>query len=408
MKIAILGFGTVGTGLFELIQRYQSFIVNKFGQEINIKYILVRDTKRYKNFFHEDLLITDFEQVRMDKEVDVVIEVIGGIEPAYSFILDSLKSKKHVVTANKELLALKGDKLLQIANENNVSLLFEASVCGAIPIVGNFLNNLLVNPVKELFGILNGSTNFILTKMKEDEMNFIDALRLAQEKGYAEKNPEYDITGRDAACKLSLLSYLAFGKALDLRNIPMEGIEKISLSDIKYANMMEYEIKLIAIAHDTPNGLYAEVAPFLISTSHIFSLVKDNFNAISIKYDAADEITFIGKGAGKLPTASAVFSNIIHIMEHKNLTQYKTIEKYYVPNYEYDYKYYIRFQLKTNLINSIDNITSNPLIHKHSYDNKNLIILTNTCSKKALNNFVNGLSLHIEEDCTSIFRILEN
>ncbi len=406
MKIALLGYGTVASGLYELVTKYSDYFVTRYNEDITIKYILIRDKNRIIEHDEKDKFITDFELIRVDNEIDIVVEAIGGIEPAFNYIKESLNQKKHVVTANKELIAIKGNELFEVAEENNVSILFEASVCGAIPIIGNLYNELIVTPIEEVHGIINGSTNFILTKMKEDRMNFSNALQLAQELGYAEKNPEYDITGRDAACKLSILSFLAFGKVLDLSKILMEGIEKITLDDIKYADKMGYEIKLIAIAHNSNRGIQAIVAPFLINKKHYYSQVKDNFNAVTIKYDAAEEITFIGIGAGKLPTASALMSNIIHLVKNKNSVVYKKTQLVSEESAKDEFRYYIRFE-QINAIIELEHMLDTSSIEWYYCDGNDLVILTTLCNEQYINNIVNILIKQLSIKHANLIRVFD-
>lgn len=328
INVAILGFGTVGSGVYEIIRKNAASIKRKSGHEIDIKYIV--DIRDFSSHPEANLFTTNFDDVINDKEVDVVVEVIGGTKPAYDFTKKALLAGKHVVTSNKELVATHGTELLKIAKDKNVNYLFEASVGGGIPIIRPLHQCLAANVVTEIFGILNGTTNYILTKMFKEDTPFEEALKNAQKKGYAEANPSADVDGIDACRKIAILGSLAFGKAVDCATIPTEGISKITLQDVKYAQKLGCVVKLIGHTVQENGHVFSEVAPMLVPLENPLSNVENVFNAITVKGDSIGEVIFYGKGAGKLPTASAVVADIIDIsqnLDHNKLGVWKEVEE---------------------------------------------------------------------------------
>jgi len=317
MNIAILGYGTVGSGVVEVINTNKESINKRAGYEINIKHVL--DLRKFPGDPVEKLLTKDFNEIINDKEVDIVVEVMGGIEPAYSYVKESLERGKSVVTSNKELVAKHGAELLQIAKENSVNFLFEASVGGGIPIIRPLNQSLTADEIYEITGVLNGTTNFILTKMAEEGRPFEDVLKEAQELGYAERNPEADVEGHDACRKIAILSSLAFGRQVNFEEIPTQGITRISKEDIQYANKMGYTIKLLGTCKRDEHEIFARVSPVMIPKKHPLAPVNDVFNAILIKGNVIGEVMFYGRGAGKLPTASAVVADIVDASKHKGI-----------------------------------------------------------------------------------------
>ncbi len=328
INVAILGFGTVGSGVYEILRKNAASIKRKAGQEIDIKYIV--DIRDFSDHPEANLFTKNFDDVLNDKDVDVVVEVIGGTKPAYDFTKRALLAGKHVVTSNKELVATHGTELLNIAVEKHVNYLFEASVGGGIPIIRPLHQCLAANVVTEIFGILNGTTNYILTKMFKEGTPFEDALKNAQKKGYAEANPSADVDGIDACRKIAILASLAFGKAVDCSTIPTEGISKISLQDVKYAQKLGCVVKLIGHTVQKDGKVFCEVAPMLVPDENPLSNVENVFNAITVKGDSIGEVVFYGKGAGKLPTASAVVADIIDIsqnLDHNKLGAWKEVKE---------------------------------------------------------------------------------
>lgn len=310
MKIAILGHGVVGSGVVEVLTKNQSSIAKKAGEAIEIKKIL--DLRDFPELPYHDLFVKDFSVIRDDPEIDVVVEVMGGVEPAFTFAKECLTHGKSVITSNKELVAAKGAQLLALAAKNHKNFFFEASVGGGIPIVKPLHLCLGANEISEIAGILNGTTNFILTKMIREKMAFDEALALAQQLGYAEKDPTADVEGHDACRKICILASLAFGNHLYPQYVHCEGISGVTPQDVAYATAWGGVIKLIGRAKKLPNGrVAAMVSPAFISRESQLSGVDDVFNGILVRGDATGDVVFYGKGAGKLPTASAVVSDII-------------------------------------------------------------------------------------------------
>ncbi len=319
MNIAIMGYGVVGSGVAEIINTNHDSIVRKSTQDsLEIKYIL--DLKDFSGDPNESLMIKDFNIILNDPEVNVVVETMGGLHPAYEFVSSCLKAKKSVVTSNKELVAEKGCELLKLATQNNVNFLFEASVGGGIPIIRPMSQCLAANEIKEFAGILNGTTNFILTKMIADGMAFSDALKLAQDNGYAERDPSADILGFDACRKVCILASLAFGKHVYPSEIHTEGITEITLEDVEYAKDWGGVIKLLGRARRGEDGehISAIVSPAFVSGRSQLASVDDVFNAILVRGDAVGDVVFYGRGAGKLPTASAVVGDVIDCARHED------------------------------------------------------------------------------------------
>lgn len=313
VSIAILGNGVVGSGLVELIEKNKK----ESGEEnISITKILVKDKNKHKNSRLFSIITEDIKEV-IKQNVNIVVEAIGGIEPAYGYIKTFLKNKKHIVTANKDLISKHGDELLKIAKENNVKLYFEASVGGGIPILRPMKECLVGNNVKSIKAVLNGTTNFILTKMHKEGTTFKNALITAQELGFAEFDPTSDIKGYDSARKLAILSNLAYNKKFNWESFNVEGIDNIDEYDIDMANKLGGVIKLIGISEKFQEGIYTAVKPVIISKNSILSRVENEFNSIIIEGDSIGEVAFYGKGAGKLPTASAIYADIINIINNK-------------------------------------------------------------------------------------------
>lgn len=321
VNVAIMGHGTIGSGVAELVIKNNGHIKEKIKSDIQIKHIL--DLRKFEGLSYSDKFTDDFGVIVNDKEVDIVVETMGGLHPAYDFVKECLLAGKSVVTSNKELVAEKGAELIKIAEEKNVNFLFEASVGGGIPIIRPLCQCLAANEISEIKGILNGTTNFILNKMITEDMDFSSALKLAQDKGYAEKDPTADIEGHDACRKICILATLAFGKHIYPDQVKCRGITGISLSDIDYANTLGYAIKLIGKAKKNSDGTVSvSVAPSLVPHEHLLSNVNGVFNAVSVIGDAVDEVIFYGKGAGKMPTASAVVADIMDAAKHLKTRKY--------------------------------------------------------------------------------------
>lgn len=315
ISVAIMGHGTVGSGVAEILTTHKQKLFKAVGEELYVKHIL--DLREFPDSPLADRFTKNFEDIVNDIEVRVVVEVMGGTNPAYDFVKRCLQAGKSVVTSNKELVAKHGAELLAVAKENNANFLFEASVGGGIPIIRPLSQCLVANEVDEIAGILNGTTNFIFGKMINDNMDFSDALKFAQDLGYAERNPEADIEGHDACRKICILASLAFGKHIYPDNVYTKGISEITLDDVKYADSLNYVIKLIGDVKKTEDGkLDILVAPMLLSKDCILSDINDVFNGILVKGDCTGDVMFYGKGAGKLPTASAVVADVVDCAKH--------------------------------------------------------------------------------------------
>ncbi|WP_216697533.1 homoserine dehydrogenase [Anaerostipes faecalis] len=313
VKVALLGSGTVGTGVYKLIQRQKEEMPYKIGANLSVAKVLVRDKFKKRDGIDSALLTDQWEDILLDDEIQIVVEVMGGIEPARTYIMDALKAGKHVVTANKDLIAAYGKELLDQAEENGCDLLFEASVAGGIPILRPLKQCLAGNYLTEVMGIVNGTTNFILTKMSQEGMEFDEALALATELGYAEADPTADIEGYDAGRKVAIMASIAFNSRVTFEDVHTEGITNITAKDIQYAKEMGCDIKLLGVAKNTETGIEVRVHPMLIPSSHPLATVNDAFNAVFVHGDAVDDAMFYGRGAGELPTASAVMGDIIDV-----------------------------------------------------------------------------------------------
>ncbi len=312
-KIALLGMGTVGSGVYEIIKRQKQELPAKTGCMLEIDKVLVRNKAKYASVVPEEKLTNHWEDIINDDSIDIVVEVMGGIEPAFTYIKEALTKGKHVVTANKDLMATRGHELLEVASAHDCDLLFEAAVAGGIPIIRPMKQCLAGNNITEVMGIINGTTNFILTKMTEEGMEFKEALQIATDLGYAEADPTADIEGYDAGRKLAILASIAFHTQVTFDDVYTEGISKITSKDIVYAHELGCEIKLLGIAKLEEDGIEVKVHPTMIPKDHPLAMVKDSFNAVYIHGDAVDDAMFYGRGAGSLPTGSAIVGDIIDI-----------------------------------------------------------------------------------------------
>ena len=318
INIAVMGYGTVGSGVVEVIRTNHDSINKRVGDEINIKYVL--DLREFPGDPAEDLIVHDFEMIVNDPEIKIVVETMGGLEPAHTFVKRCLESGKSVATSNKALVAKFGVELMEIAREKNINFLFEASCGGGIPIIRPLNSSLTADEIDEITGILNGTTNYMMTKMSEEGADFDDVLKDAQAKGYAEADPTADIEGHDACRKIAILSTLAFGRFVNYEDIYTEGITKISSVDMEYAKAMGKTIKLLGTSKKVEDGFYAMVAPFLVGPENPLCGVNDVFNAIFVHGNVLGDAMFYGSGAGKLPTASAVVGDVVDAARHQHCT----------------------------------------------------------------------------------------
>ena len=318
IQIAVLGYGTVGSGVVEVIETNKADINKKAGENLSVKYIL--DLRDFPGDPYADKVVHDYNIILNDPEVAVICETMGGTKPAYDFTKQALLLGKSVCTSNKELVAAHGPELIKIARENHCNYLFEASVGGGIPIIRPLNYSLTAEKIDGITGILNGTTNYILTKMDKEGADFEDVLKEAQDKGYAERNPEADVEGYDACRKIAILSSLMSGRNVRYEEIYTEGITKITAVDFKYAKQMGKSIKLLAMSRDTEKGFFAMVAPFMISKEHPLYSVNGVFNAVYVHGNMLGDSMYYGRGAGKLPTASAVVSDVVDCARHQGKT----------------------------------------------------------------------------------------
>lgn len=317
INISVLGYGTVGSGVVEIIKKNAALIEKRTGQELRVKSVL--DLRDFPGDPVQDIIVHDFEEIKKDSEVQIVVETMGGVHPAYEFVRAALESGKSVCTSNKALVADYGPELLDIAEKNNANFLFEASVGGGIPIIRPLKVSLAPDEILEISGILNGTTNYILTEMADRGADFASVLKEAQDKGYAEKDPTADVEGHDACRKIAILTSLAYGKHLDFRDIYTEGITKITDRDIQYAKKLGAKIKIFGSSRKVGERITAMVAPKLITPSHPLYSVDGVFNGILVRGNMVGDLMFYGQGAGKLATASAVVSDVIDEAKHQGV-----------------------------------------------------------------------------------------
>lgn len=320
MKIAVMGYGTIGSGVVEVLKINQKKIAERAGQPVEVKYIL--DLREFPDDPMEDKIIHDYQVIVNDPEVGIVVETMGGVEPAYTYVKEMLLAGKQVATSNKNLVAAKGAELIRLAREHNVNFQFEASVGGGIPIIRPLNKCLTADEVEEITGILNGTTNYMLTKMAWDGAEFDDVLRDAQEKGYAEKDPTADVEGHDSCRKIAILTSLVCGRQVDYEDILCEGITGISAVDFRYAEKMNRCVKLLATSRKQGETYSCIVAPFLLPKEHPLCNVNGVFNGIFVNGNVLGDAMFYGSGAGKLPTASAVVADIVDMVKHTNVNIY--------------------------------------------------------------------------------------
>lgn len=318
INIALLGFGTVGSGVAETIKRNSQMMAEQLGCQLKITHVLVRHPDKYKNvpLLEGVHLTSSFEEIMADPDIGIVVEVMGGIHPAKEYIFEALNHKMSVVSANKDVVALFGPEIMHTAMENHVNFSCEASVGGGIPILRPLHDSLAANEIESIVGIVNGTTNFILSSMDEEGVSYSDALRVAQKKGFAEADPTNDVCGYDAARKLAILASIGFRANVTFDDVLVEGIEKISQKDVQYASEMGYAIKLLAVGTRQDNGIALNVYPAFVPRTHPLASVKGSYNAIYVTGNIVDDVMFYGRGAGSLPTASAVMADVISTAKH--------------------------------------------------------------------------------------------
>lgn len=347
VNIAVLGYGTVGSGIVEVIRTNQEIVNKKSGKDIHVKYVL--DLREFEGDPVQDVLVHDFDVILKDKDVDVIAEAMGGVNPAYEFTKSALLAGKSVCTSNKELVAKHGAELLRIAKEKNANYFFEAAVGGGIPIIRPLNTCLTADDITEISGILNGTTNYILTEMSQKGTAFEEVLAHAQELGYAEKNPEADVEGYDACRKIAILTSLVVGKQVDYEDIHTEGITKISTVDFEYARSLNASIKLLGMSKKKDGKFYSMVAPVMIGKKHPLIHVNDVFNGIFVHGNVLDDAMFYGRGAGKLPTASAVVADVVDAVKNlgTNVPVIWDEDKYELGSFgDFENKFFVRMKDK--------------------------------------------------------------
>ena len=320
MKIAVMGYGTIGSGVVDVLRINEDKITERAGEEIEVKYIL--DLRDFPGDPMENAIVHDYQVIVNDPEIGVVVETMGGVEPAYTFVKAMLEAGKQGATSHKNLVAAKGAELIKIARDHNVNFQFEASVGGGIPIIRPLNKCLTADEIEEITGILNGTTNYMLTKMAQEGADFDEVLKDAQDKGYAEKDPTADIEGHDPCRKIAILTSLVCGQQVDFEDIHCEGITKITATDFKYAEVMNRSIKLLASSRKVGGSYSCMVAPFMLAAEHPLCGVNGVFNGIFVHGNVLGDAMFYGSGAGKLPTASAVVADVVDMVKHKNTNIY--------------------------------------------------------------------------------------
>ncbi|MFW6264535.1 MAG: homoserine dehydrogenase [Bacillota bacterium] len=353
IKIGLLGLGTVGSGVYQIIKKHTDSLKRKVGTELHISKILVNTINKTRDIdLPEGILTTNPDDILDNPEIDLVVELIGGEEPAYQYIMKAIKNNKSIVTANKLLIAKYDQEILGEAGKKGLNVGFEGSVAGGVPVIRPLKESFAANKVESIYGILNGTTNYILSKMTAEEREFPEVLKEAQELGYAEADPESDISGADAAYKITILSSIAYETTLDLNSIFVEGIEDIELEDIKLADELGYVVKLLAIGKRNEEGLDIRVHPAFISKSHPLALVNDVYNAIYLHGDAVGDVMSYGQGAGQMPTASAVVADIIQVARGIHLESPDIEKNYMSMNHkvinikDIENSFYMRLQVK--------------------------------------------------------------
>jgi len=397
-KIAVMGYGVVGSGVVEVFDKTRKSIEAKLGKTAEIKYIL--DIVEHKGTGFDEKFINDFKIIECDPEVTVVAEVIGGVNPAFDFTKRCLEAGKSVVTSNKELVATKGAELLEIAEQNNVKYLFEASVGGGIPIIRPLRYCLVGNNITQIAGIVNGTTNFILTKMFREQMSFEDALSLAQKLGYAESNPSADVDGHDACRKICIMSSIASGKHVYPEHVYTNGISTITSADVEVADKIGYTIKLIAYYKALSNGkCEALVSPMLVNPRSRLSNISDVFNGVVVKGDAVGEASFYGPGAGKLPTASAVVSDLVECMRMEGVCEpvlwQDTKENCVVDIKDTCFPFYIRAKKSESVLNRLTSLFGAPVLSENIANQ--VIFITNEIKQADFENAIKVLEQSGEE-----------
>ena len=388
MKIAVLGMGTVGSGVVNVLNTNKNKIESLLGEEVTVTHVLAKNIDKARDIDLSGIQLTDKVEDIYEADIDAVIEVMGGIDNTYEIILQFLKNRIHVVTANKDLLAERIDDLVAVANENEVHLNYEASVAGGVPIIKTIENSLNANQISEVMGILNGTTNYILTKMTVDGWTYDDALEDAKAKGYAEADPTNDVEGIDALRKIVLLSRLSFNKKVDIKDVPSIGISKVESEDIQIAKNLGYVMKLVGIGKYS-DSLSASVEPIFFKADHQLASVNYEKNAVYVIGNAVGETMYYGPGAGSLETASAVVSDLIDVLTTPVKGNFAPSEKAVIQNEDVEYQYYLRFNNDEAAVKSALNDAG--IGHELNNENDNVVAITEKVNKNQLDEALVGL-----------------
>jgi len=423
VKIAIMGFGTVGTGTYKILKDNGELIKNQVGADIVVEKILVRDRNKKRNIeVSDDLITINADDILEDPSIDIVVELMGGQEPAYSYIMKALDNGKHVVTANKELIAKRGREILAKADSKGLGLCFEASVCGGIPIIRAFKTSLAGDKIKRIMGIVNGTTNYILTKMAQEGSDYKEALGQAQDKGYAEADPTADVEGFDAAYKMAILSSIGFHSKVDIDKVKREGISKITKTDIEYGKELGWTIKLLGIAQDVDGKLEVGVSPVMLPKEHPLALVNGVNNAVFVNSEAVGELMFYGPGAGQMTTGNSVAADIMDIAKEVVLgnamkTNCSCFEDKIVAE-ESRVSYYTRISVvnKPGVLAQIASVFGNfgvsiesVLQKKTEGDRAEIVWITSKVEKSSFRKAITSVkSLDVVKEVSSIIRVEAN
>lgn len=390
MKIAVLGMGTVGTGVVNVLNTNRNKIESLLGEDVTITHVLAKNIDKARDIDLSGIYLTDDVEDIYNADIDAVIEVMGGIDDTYEIILQFLKNRIHVVTANKDLLAERIDDLVAVANENEVHLNYEASVAGGVPIIKTIENSLNANQISEVMGILNGTTNYILTKMTVDGWTYDDALEDAKAKGYAEADPTNDVEGIDALRKIVLLSRLSFNKKVDINDVPSLGISKVESEDIQIAKKLGYIMKLVGIGKFT-DSLSASVEPIFFKADHQLASVNYEKNAVYVIGNAVGETMYYGPGAGSLETASAVVSDLIDVLKTPVNGNFAPEEDAVIQNEDVEYQYYLRFNNDEGDVKSV--LNESGIGHELNNQDNNIVAITEKVNKNQLDEALGGLEV---------------
>ncbi|MDG5787455.1 homoserine dehydrogenase [Evansella sp. AB-P1] len=423
VSVGLLGLGTVGSGVVQIIDQHQDKLMHQVGCEVKVRKILVNDLEKKRDVYLNGTRLTkDVDEVLNDPDIDVIIEVMGGVEKTRDYILRALRNKKHVVTANKDLMALYGSELLQTAVENQCDLFYEASVAGGIPILRSLVEGLASDRITKMMGIVNGTTNYILTKMSQEGREYEEVLKEAQELGYAESDPTSDVEGLDAARKIAILGTLGFSMNIDLDDVEVSGISRVTKEDLEYGDQLGYTMKLIGLASRAGDKVEICVQPTLVPHSHPLASVHNEFNAVYVYGEAVGETMFYGPGAGKLPTATAVVSDLVEVVKNMRLgvngnsAVMPQFDKKLKSAEEVNAKYFLRIHAKdqsgtfaalTSLF-SDQNVSLEKILQLPVKDSKlaEIIMITHKATKKDFENILMQLKdLDVVEDVKSSYRV---